>query len=292
MTRETKLGLLVGLAFIIAFGILISNYISSTNQPPAAALRVAGDNLRSGLGQPGSDDVAPVLRVPQAIEPQQTVVTADELNHRPAPPVRFVPPAPSGQAITPAANNLVNNNNNDTIQRLRGAAQQQGEDVVPVNTTTPVVTNTPEVEPPAAEAAQTKSNTRSYEAQPGDSLGAIALKAYGSSCRANREAIVAANPSLAENRDLIVAGRTYIIPALSSSTKTALSQATAAKASSASGLTYVVKPHDTLWSIAMNEVGNAGAVAAIEDLNREVLNGSDRVRPNMKLTLPSKKTAE
>ena len=34
MTRETKIGLLVGLAFIIVIGILLSDHMTSTTQPP------------------------------------------------------------------------------------------------------------------------------------------------------------------------------------------------------------------------------------------------------------------
>ena len=33
MTRETKIGLLVGLAFIIVIGILLSDHIGSTTEP-------------------------------------------------------------------------------------------------------------------------------------------------------------------------------------------------------------------------------------------------------------------
>ena len=38
MTRETKIGLLVGLAFIIVIGILLSDHFTSTTQPHQAAL--------------------------------------------------------------------------------------------------------------------------------------------------------------------------------------------------------------------------------------------------------------
>ena len=38
MTRETKIGLLVGLAFIIVIGILLGDQFSSRMEPPQAAL--------------------------------------------------------------------------------------------------------------------------------------------------------------------------------------------------------------------------------------------------------------
>ena len=292
MTRETKIGLLVGLAFVLMFGILISNYLSSTNEPAGAPLRAAADTVRSGLGQPGTDDVAPVLRAPAVVIPQQAVVTNEELNHHTAqPPVRFVAPAPQapGQAITPAPPAA----GGTVVDRLQQAAHQLGEEIVPAKSAGPVVDVTPQVDPqPKVDQPVVKPAVKTYVAQTGDSLGAIALKAYGSSCRANREAIVAANPGLAANRDLIVAGRSYVIPPLATA-PTAAAPApapVAQKAPAEASLTYVVKPHDTLWSIATSEVGTPSAVAAIEQLNKDVLNGSDMVRPNMKLVLPAKKT--
>jgi nucleoid-associated protein YgaU len=93
---------------------------------------------------------------------------------------------------------------------------------------------------------------------------------------------------------LIVAGRTYVIPAIS---KGAVAIAPPPKSSEAPSVEpttvektiwYVVQPHDTLWSIAMNEVGTPSAVAAIEDLNKNTLNGNEALRPNMKLKLPKK----
>ena len=282
MTRETKIGLLVGLAFIIVIGILLSDHLSSTNAPLAADLRVAGSSLRSGLGEPNNEDVIPPLRAPQNVTPSQTIVTNEELNHRDAaqPPVRLVqtpiaPQAPVGPTMP---------------DRVRQAAEQHGEEIVDATDAT-----TSHSDPIPKLAQHAAGTAHSYEAQSGDSLGQIAFKAYGSSCKANREAIVAANPSLAEDRDLIVAGRIYTIPALdASNSATPVKTTTLVNASETpteATLTYVVKSHDTLWSIATNEVGTSGAVAAIKELNKTVLNGSDRVRPNMKLRLPAKRIA-
>ena len=45
MTRETKIGLLVGLAFIIVIGILLSDHINSSNDPAPAAMGKAYDDV-------------------------------------------------------------------------------------------------------------------------------------------------------------------------------------------------------------------------------------------------------
>jgi LysM repeat protein len=295
VTRETKIGLLVGLAFVIMTGILLSNYLSSTNEPPGAALKVAADGVRSGLGEPGNDDVAPTLRAPANVAPSQPVVINAELNHHAfQPPIRFVPPVtpPSGpahgNAITPT---VPANPASNTLDRIRQAAARQGEELIPANDpNTTSANNNPPTNPAAPQPAPVKTTARTYQAQAGDSLGRIAQKMYGSGSKANRDAIVAANPSLAQNRDLIVAGRSYIIPALGAATPPA---PPAIEPPSPDKLViYVVQPNDTLWSIATEQVGSANAVAAIEELNKAILNGSDQLRPNMKLKLPSKKSAE
>jgi LysM repeat protein len=296
MTRETKIGLLVGLAFVIVIGILISDHLSNTNEPAGAPLRASMDNLRSSLGQQGDGDVAPPLRVPTSINPTQPVPTSEELTRRTPthPPITFVdPPIHPGQTTPPVGN---------TVDRLREIARQHNEEIIDPsnagqndgstngndsrlarnvdNGDRADIRNTPTPADPV------KPTMRSYQAQPGDSLSAIALKAYGSNSKANRDAIIAANPALAENRDLIVVGRSYNIPSLSAAASAPI-QPQPAKPTDAT-VTYTVKAHDTLWSIANSQVGSANAVATIRELNKDVLNGSDRVRPNMKLKLPAR----
>ena len=64
MTRENKIGLLVGLAFIIAVGILLSDHLSTTDEPTPAPLPIAGSAVRQSLGDAvadsGSDNVVSV----------------------------------------------------------------------------------------------------------------------------------------------------------------------------------------------------------------------------------------
>src|SRR4051794_32819122 len=59
MTRETKIGLLVGLAFIIVVGILLGEHVSSTNEPAPASVAHAGENVREGVTTPGSGEAKP-----------------------------------------------------------------------------------------------------------------------------------------------------------------------------------------------------------------------------------------
>src|SRR5689334_15466743 len=100
MTRETKIGLLVGLAFIIVIGILLSDHLTSTNEPQPAQLARAGDSVRSGVTVPGTPaPTAPVTTAQQPVQPQQTVPTKEELTPK-QPPVEIVQIGGSGAAST------------------------------------------------------------------------------------------------------------------------------------------------------------------------------------------------
>src|SRR2546422_7815776 len=59
MTRETKIGLLVGLAFIIVIGILLSDHLTSSTEPPPAPLAGAGSSVRAGGTTPGGQGDPP-----------------------------------------------------------------------------------------------------------------------------------------------------------------------------------------------------------------------------------------
>src|SRR4051812_40189949 len=101
MARETKIGLLVGLAFIIVIGILLSDHMSSTSEPQAAALGSAGGNVREGVTTPGGSDGSPISAVgaAPADAPQAPVPTRADLTRPPAPP----PPATTGRQRRPVA---------------------------------------------------------------------------------------------------------------------------------------------------------------------------------------------
>jgi nucleoid-associated protein YgaU len=102
MTRETKIGLLVGLAFIIVIGILLSDHMSSTNEPTSAPLAGAGSNVREGVTSPaGEGQPVTVAAASQAADaPRAPVPTQADLNP-PAPPTGYVQVGPGGAPAGP-----------------------------------------------------------------------------------------------------------------------------------------------------------------------------------------------
>jgi len=340
MTRETKIGLLVGLAFIIVIGILLSDHLTSATEPPQAQLTQAGSNVRQGVSVPGAATNPPVTQVapPAPVTPQQPIPTRDELTPK-APPVQIVQigpssaqqqqqppvtvaqqpqqptnltntsipeapapliaqPAPTEQQIAqhqPPAQvtpeqQPTSSNPADTLVQV---ARQIGEEIIGL-------TETPT--PPAAQpngGAPALAGGKAYKAQEGDTLSKLAGRFLGGNTKANRDAIIRANPSLQKNPDIVVVGKTYIIPVADSAA--AASPATPAVQPGITQQTptaspeywYTVKENDSLRKIAHSQLGNEDAWAAIQDLNKSTLKGEDKtvVIPGMKLRLPAKPLA-
>ncbi len=306
MTRETKIGLLVGLAFIIVIGILLSDHVKSTTEPIAAPLPDVAGNVLGSVRSPGANDGSTsdtVVNSQQPVTPRQPVPTQTELGGPHAPQADVVVGGPSGgqravvigrTATPPAPDNSAPDgqpsndartpdNTGRISDALNNAARQNGEPLVPVGT------------------KPDSTGPRKYTAQSGDTLSHMAARFMGGNTKANRDAIIKANASLAEDPNKIIAGRVYVIPAAPSGETTARAAApdspapapapagASADSSTAQGeYWYTVKPGDNLWSIAASELGTGTASAAIKELNKDVLKGGDAVRPNMRLRLPAK----
>jgi LysM repeat protein len=333
MTRETKIGLLVGLAFIIVIGILLSDHLTSSNEPPQAALGGAGNGAREAVGSPGAGGTnAPITVItPQVITPQQPVATQAEVT-TPTPAVQIV--KIGGPAETVAASPTP-----EPVEKVDSAKDKPEADAPLASNNNPVVV-TPASNPPVATDSElakvaeahgeqlvnvddgkaAAGSAQAYVAQPGDSLSKIAAKFFGSGTKTNRDLIVKANPSLQANENMIIAGKTYQIPAANKAA--AKAKIIVARADSAAtptdnttpspdsntdapkqekpangvadaGYLYTVQPGDNLTKIARDEIGDIHAVAAIQELNTDKLKGDnhDIVIAGSKLRLPGKPLA-
>ncbi len=310
MTRETKIGLLVGLAFIIVIGILLSDHVKSTTEPIAAPLPGVAENVLGSVRAPGADEGSTsttIVNSQQPVTPRQPVPTQNELGSAHAPEADISLHGPTGgqpavvirktsaPQLAPAASDnstadggqtsetRTPDNSGRVSDALNSVARQNNEALVPVG------------------LAAGSGGPRKYTAQSGDTLSHMAARFLGSNSKANRDAIVKANPSLVQDPNRIIAGHVYVIPAASSKApaRAAATDApvpapapAAADNSTAQGeFWYTVQPGDNLWSIAAEQLGTGTASAAIKELNKDLLKGGDAVRPNMRLRLPAKPIA-
>lgn len=82
MTRETKIGLLVGLAFIIIVGILLGDSVRHATDVQPASLPQVAQNVRNAVTTPGTPVAAPISMQQSGnanATPQQTVLTREEV---------------------------------------------------------------------------------------------------------------------------------------------------------------------------------------------------------------------
>lgn len=337
MTRETKIGLLVGLAFIIVIGILLSDHINTTSDPARASITDAGNNVRDSVNAPGADRgtdrVAAVF--PNRIEPPVPVQTQREAPQQSRPGATIVDIAPGGDPSQlpfpqrdPRQQPVVQNpagesgtqagpsdtggevaqaNPNDlrVPPSLQDTARRNGQELVVPSNGDPVGIHPPGApqingSPTGPSRGGLPPGFREVKAEQNDSVSRLAAKYLGVSNKANREAIIKANPSLQNEPHMVIAGKNYLIPPAAAATpvqpapppaQTAQRPAAQQATPQPTGAFYTVKDNDNLWKIAAEQLGSGNRWTEIRDLNQDVLKGADGLQVNMRLKLPPKAVA-
>jgi nucleoid-associated protein YgaU len=266
MTRETKIGLLVGLAFIIVIGILLSDHFTSTMQPPSASLVKTSENVLQSTSHPGA---------------RQGTGGDMDLSVRPGKEIRLDNPPDAGKAVVDVG------------------PGKSGKGPIEVRGTDPGAGRNSETQAKGREAGNedhraVSPGMREYTAEPGDTLTRMTTRLMGKNTKANRDAIIKANPPLQKDPNRIVSGETYLIPSkgvesnIGSDVRMVLGPTTRPMGSD---VTYTTKDRDSLWKIAVEQCGSGSAVSQIRELNKDVLKNGDTIKPNMKLRLPPKQVA-
>jgi LysM repeat protein len=245
VTRDAKIGLLVGLAFILIVGILLSEHITTATTPQQAELARAGASVREAAATPTAPEPKLAnLKIDPNPQPAQSVVTRDQLDSPRLPPtakielgtpeagqikvIRIETPDPVANAVEvkpdtstsapPTRNEIAASSERSQAVpvTLAETARQHGMELMALNGDRIVdggnsinQTLTPEASSPIANGAKVKE----YIALPGDSLSRIASRQMGSATPQNQSAIIALNPSLQKDPSKILAGVKYLIPA-------------------------------------------------------------------------------
>lgn len=304
MTRETKIGLLVSLAFVIAVGVLLSDHMVNNSDAKPASVAVAGPDVVKGLAVPGhaaagvaapvapDQNTSPLTKVPSVAE-----VTAPAPD---APKTKIVVGGPdtSEIEIAKAASPNLPQRSTDIIitpPPENMASLDPSAHVATLGTGNP--TPSPLVPLAAPTTLPTEKKYQDYVAVSGDNVAKMAKRFLGGDTKGNRDLIIAANDVLKKDPTKIVVGKTYRIPikvapapvtvAAAAATHPVAPTPTATVTPATPTKTYVVKSGDNLWKIAK---GNAQLVSEIRKLNRDAFKG-ENLKVGATLRLPAKNNA-
>ncbi len=234
MTKETKIGLLVGLAFIILFAIILSEKGATRSGAAPTALTIA-DNAKQPVrvasgDRPfgGAGEMSPPPPPAAPVAPDNYRVPIDEPYRPPAPPAE----APSIPRLPPNVVSMLNGSEdrvgpgmdretplspptpgNDSAAPAQPEIIDEEEPTIP-----PAAVVSGDAVNPAGEvpAGPTVTNTpiKIHTVRPGQSLGKIAAEHYGRATPARIEAICQANRDVLRDPHKIKAGDKLRIPLL------------------------------------------------------------------------------
>jgi len=294
MTKETRIGLLVGLLFIIMFGLVLSELTGSGSGPPAPA--AAEENFDAYAHTPVIQDLSPPIGYAGAQRQAEAVAAGPGRRTAPAGAIieAGVRPGTSG----PAGGVLEAHVYPDAV-------------LAATDPTPPAATEGPAPNPaptpdPAAEPAPRR---RVYTVEANDTLIRIARKVYGRESELEYKRIYQANRRVLPNESTLTIGQELVIPPLPAPAAPAartdgpalrheeLTPAglagrldTAAAGPGAPGRrTYVVQRGDSLTSIARRFLHDESpaAVRKIFLANRGRMDGPDQLDVGVALEIPN-----
>jgi nucleoid-associated protein YgaU len=315
MTRETKIGLLVGLAFLIVLGVLISDHVITSTDAKPAPVAEAGETAREALNIPGGanphngtpvtpGDITPAGPVQTHSEVERTttgsssVVVGPSSTHN---PVQITSNGGSASNLVPtmAQPQTSLGSNEPLVMEPAGGptvvvGQPTSAIVLPDPTSPAHETSSNIVSGPEAGSTSVAAAAKEYKAVAGDTVAKMAKRFYGADTKANRDLIVNANTSLKADPRKVVVGKAYSIPKKAGAPETTLAAGpttlpAARTETLTSDRTYTVKAGDNIWRIAKDQLKDLNAVSEIRKLNADVLKSGDNLKVGTKLRLPAKK---
>lgn len=278
MARETKVGLLAGLAFIICFAIILTNRgRDSAVAPPRPVMSDSGGGVPANLQQ-----------------------SASRTSHRPSP---SVPTSAAELALAdrsekiPAPGNVIPS----TALPLTFPAGLTERDLTS-RTADPVpiamLPQTTLVPGQTGNALQDPTPTgTTHTVAPGETLSKIALAHYGSKSKSFVDSIFAANKAAMQSPDNLKPGMVLTLPNVPSPTRgdaTAsqpkVAQSKAPTDSGSAARFYQVKKNDRWVSIARDQLGDAGRWKELHELNKDKFPDPQKIREGVRIKLPEGKS--
>jgi len=287
MTRDTKIGLLVGMGVIIFIGILISDHLSTVQQPDAAALGAGGADAAdsTAIDPPARTPLArrsAPLPAPAEIGPDDQVAVQSE----PQPRRELLGPA------EPASDrpSMMPLRQTDAIADDRAAA--------PVTPSTPGTTGTTGRFEPDRLVIDTRAAQpvledrpaadRVHHVQEGETLAKIARQWYGDADY--YMTIYEANQDKLPSPDAVRAGVRLVIPNRAG-TVPAQPQATPNRESAEptpATTEYTVREGESLSKVAAKFYGSGIHWQKLYELNRDRIDDPDQVPAGTVLRVPAR----
>jgi len=307
MTRETKVGLLIGVGVILLIGIILSDYLSEAQRQQPAQMEQFAPRAQAGLAGDG-DAALPPEPVPavDALAGRRAVPLPDELDSGAgagSEPRMIDAPTSRGPSEMTRATELIRAWN--TVERPqpgnRGSADQL---------TTPVegqaLANTPvevEVQPREMLVDRGSGNTRPlnpgrggltvdtepivHYVKPGETLYTIAQRYYGNG--EYYRSIIEANPGrvlanghVREDVRLVIPNKAGLIQAAGQGA----SPETNGSQQVVTADVIVVQSGQTLSSLAQRYLGSSSRWRDLFDANRDLIDSPRELAPGMKLKIP------
>jgi nucleoid-associated protein YgaU len=187
MTRETRIGLLVGLVFIVMFGLVLTEL---TGTKSASDPKGARDDQTQLVWSPQAQDVSPSVAGP-GLSQQASPPT----------PAQAVPPVPLAadyRPITAAPEPAAAVANQKPIPDAQPAAPV--EDIA--------------LAEPASNNTQADAAAASYKVQKGDTLYSLASRYYGAANAGQYRVILQANRAALGTKNTLQVGQALVIPPL------------------------------------------------------------------------------
>lgn len=318
MTRDTKIGLLLGLVFIFIIAFLINGIPRIRNgktAPPGTMVRntpvgVGGDARRvvdrfNEQGRPRAIVPLPRPDGVQPVQPAYQIKPVDQsgtpgLGQPPVSPWPIeVPQTPGRNLMQVASDTIVPPQPLGTVPVADDGGPESPGPSSPV-------TAPPGVTIPGPSVAREETLTPAPSAWPkthvvkeGDSLEAIAKRLYGANEGAKPSSITRifeANKTILKSPDRISVGQKLTIPAPAGSGATRSVQPTpsprpagpAMPAGAPAQRVYTIQEGDSLWSIAEAKLGQGTRWKEILQLNAGTLQEEDVLEPGAALKLPAK----
>jgi len=292
MARETRVGLIAGLAFIICFALILANRGDQFRRPTTNARQADPEPMASGDWQVPSSPPQDPKAMPGTPESDEALLALRSA----APDVPSSRLSELERRLEALAASLDTKGNGG-----RTPAPKPVSTGDPADTAADVKPQAPETGP--ATAASYETAPVRYRVNPGDTLSQIASRFYGSRSARCVDAIFDANRERLESPDMLRVGMELVIPDIDGAQAKAKSLPEAGRVAAgasaenqdsgtgASFTWYQIERNDGYANIARAQLGDANRWREIHELNKDKFPDPQRIREGVRIKLPAQKVA-